>query len=430
MKSFRRLYVSLLCCVVMYVLTSVSTLYATVTLYSSINVTETYTDNLFFESKQNKQDDFGTFVSPSLTLEYVSADVVLSGTYTGIAQFYVNNSSANAYSHNSNFRIDLPFLTKRYKGLEVQLIETFNFSPQLDGYAFAGDPEDQETAQAINQGGIGPGAGGINQFRGSGFGSGVGNQGVFTSRSRGNNSFQNRAGVIVRYALSPRWTTNARYLNRYTTFVQDDLNDSLSHTLGAGLGYNLSPRTQLRGNYSANINNISGGDTVVTHSVTGGVNHILSPTMNMNVNGGISFTESVKRVNFTTNSSITKRFDPGSIRLGYNQSVTNGGGLGTSGVLTQNGVLSLSYPLARRVSGFVQGGVSRNKSLSGNSVNVRSYQGQVGVSVVLLPWLSGNLSYSHIKQKSKGTAIAARTATVNQGFVGLTASLPQWRILR
>lgn len=412
-------------------------LFATLTLQSSLSVTETYTDNLFFESQKNKRDDFGTFVIPSLTLAYESPDVILSGTYFGVAQFYVNHPSTNAYTHRSRIGIDLPFLTKRYKGLEVRLVESFNFTPALQGFSFEGDPANQDNPLP-GQPGQGGRAGG---FGGGGFGGGfggggiagnstsIGNQGVFTGR-RGSNSFQNRAGVIVRYHMSPRWIPNASYLNRYTTFTDSDLNDSLTHTLGAGTSYIVSPRTNVNANYRASISDINDGDTVVTHSVTAGFGHTLTPTLNFRARAGASFTESADRITFTSSANITKNFEAGMLGVSYFQGVTPGGGLSSTGVLTQRGTATWSYPLTERVSGFLAGGIAKNKSLSGNEVDVLSYQGQVGFSALLLPWLSGNISYSYIKQTSDGSATASRTAKVNQGFIGLTARLPDWRIMR
>ncbi|MCA9471134.1 MAG: hypothetical protein MRJ96_10655 [Nitrospirales bacterium] len=415
---------SCLLCVVLSVV-SVQNVYAELTLNSSISVTETYTDNLFFDTKKNKQDDFGTFVIPRLTLTYLSRDVVLSGTYSGVAQFYVNHSGSDAYTHNANFGIDLPFLTKRYKGLEVRIVESMNFSPAVQGFSFGGDQSDQDNPLIAAQR---HGEGGFSGNRGiAGLSNAVGNNGVFTRRTR-SGSFRNRAGVRVRYHLTPRWIPNASYMNLYTRYTDSDLNDSLSHILGTGVGYLLSSRTRLNANYTARISDINNGDTVVTHSVTGGVGHTLTPTVYINARAGVSFTESVDRVTFTSNVNVTKSFDAGVISARYFQGVTPGGGLATSGVLTQRGQISGSYPLAERVTGFLAGGIAKNKSLSGNQVDVKSYQGQAGFSILLLEWLSGNISYSYIKQKSNGSSVAGRTATVNQGFIGFTARLPAWRI--
>ncbi len=403
---------------------------AEVTLNSSLTVTETYTDNLFFESQKNKRDDFGTFIIPSVSLAYLSKDIEIEGTYTGVAQFYVNHPGANAYTHNGNFGIDLPFLTKRYKGLEVELIESFNFQPALDGYSFARGEGQQDAASQLDAANSGANFGG--GFAGGGGlgGNNIGNQGVFTNRNQGGNSFQNVAGIRVQYQVSPRWTPRANYQNSYVTFTDRELNDSLTHQVGAGVGYRLTRKTTLSGDYSASFSSISGGDNFVTHTVTVGGSHAFSPTLNVNTNVGVSWTESLERLNFNTSSSIAKLFDRGSFTLSYNHGVTPGGGLATSATLTQNLVATANYTISKSVGSFVSGGVAKNESLSGNSVDVTSYQGQAGISVVLLSWLDGTLTYSYIKQKSKGTAVGGRTATVNQGFLGLTATIPEWRIIQ
>ncbi|RMH05957.1 MAG: hypothetical protein D6704_08280, partial [Nitrospirae bacterium] len=110
---------------------------ATLIFETGLSVAETYIDNLFFTAS-NKQDDFGTFVIPRATLMYRSRDVVITGTYAGNAQLFVNNNGADAYAQATNFAIDLPFLTRHYKQLTVKLIESFNLSPQLP--AFTANP--------------------------------------------------------------------------------------------------------------------------------------------------------------------------------------------------------------------------------------------------------------------------------------------------
>ena len=68
---------------------------ALVTLESALSIKETYTDNLFF-TERNKEEDFATFVSPSVSLTYESRNVVLGGTYSGTFQIFANNSPRGA----------------------------------------------------------------------------------------------------------------------------------------------------------------------------------------------------------------------------------------------------------------------------------------------------------------------------------------------
>ena len=48
---------------------------AALTLKSSFNVSQTYTDNLFFDDK-NTKNDFGTLLGPDFILQYDNPDIV------------------------------------------------------------------------------------------------------------------------------------------------------------------------------------------------------------------------------------------------------------------------------------------------------------------------------------------------------------------
>ena len=108
---------------------------AALTLNSSFNVTQTYTDNLFFEDK-NTTSDFGTLFGPDFTLQYDNPDIVIGATYFGRMVLLVENPDESRYIQNANIILDLPFLSKQYKGLTVTIDETMNFTPQLDAFAF------------------------------------------------------------------------------------------------------------------------------------------------------------------------------------------------------------------------------------------------------------------------------------------------------
>ena len=128
---------------------------ARTTLESSLSGSGFFTDNLFF-TDANKQDDLGLFVSPAITLGYESTDAVLDVGYQGTAQFFINNPSQNTYAQSANIGVDLPFLTRRYQRLEVKIIESFNFSPQLQAFSFTGelsskDSKRKHRLQKINQ---------------------------------------------------------------------------------------------------------------------------------------------------------------------------------------------------------------------------------------------------------------------------------------
>jgi len=404
-------------------------------LNASLSVSETYTDNLFF-SGTNKEDDFGTFVSPRLGLTYESKNILLGVDYVGGGQFFVNNSSANTYSQGANFNLDLPFLTRQYRNLEVKINESFNITPTLP--AFTTNNASNQLAGGVpgSQGVPGGGIGGI----GGQAGNSVNNQGVFTGRST--TQIQNNAGVDVSYGVSPRFSFFARYLNNYSKYTDSTLQSSLRHNVRGGMGFAVSPRTNLNVFYgfqlvdfedtgSPTAQSPGSGGTSTSHSVGVGMNYQVSPTMAFVGDGSVAITDtetSSTRVTFNTDLGITKVFQLGQMSLSYNQDIGTGGGLAASSTLRQTLVASVSRELTRKASGFVQVGVARNKSLSGVAIDTESLQASGGVTATFLSWLNGFVAYSYITQDSTGTF--GTTAQSSQVSVGLSATAPSFRFFK
>lgn len=241
---------------------------STLTLDTSMSVAEMWTDNLFF-TFANKQDDFGTIINARIALDYESRYVVIQGAYAPTGQIFVNNSSANTFNHGSDFDIDLPFLTQRYKRIKVNFDESFNISSQLPAFS-ANSP--RSFGAIRNQGagngvsgapiqGAGGGLGGIGGVGGVA-GNSLGNQGIFTNRST--TAFQNRAGIRVRYLLTESITPFLNYTNNYRKFTSSGGQDSLGHTIRTGSAYQATGRTELNGFYQIRLTEFMGsGSTTV-----------------------------------------------------------------------------------------------------------------------------------------------------------------------
>jgi len=418
---------------------------STLTLDTSMSVAETWTDNLFF-TFANKEDDFGTIINARIALDYESKYVIVRGAYAPTGQIFVNNSSANTFNHGSDLDFDLPFLTKRFKRIEVKFDESFNISTQLP--AFSGNsPRGSGAIRSQGTSGLGGaplqgaggGLGGIGGVGGVA-GNSLGNQGIFTNRST--TAIQNRAGVRVRYLLTESITPFLNYTNNYNKFTSSGGQDSMRHTLRTGSAYQATARTELNGFYqirliefigsgSTALQGPGGSGSTTSHSVGMGVHHDFTPTLQVTVNGAATLTEtevSSGQLNFTGGGNISKQFPDGQIAFRFTQQIGSGGGLAASATLSQNAVLTFSKVLTRYISGFADFGYGRNRSLSGATVKTDTYQIRTGVSVAILSWLFGSASYSYVNQDSTGAF--GNTAQSNQVFFGLTANAPSWRILK
>ena len=399
-------------------------------------VTETYTDNLFFSENQ-KEDDFGTYLGPILNIKFENPDVVLGVEYRGTVQLWVNNTQANTYTQNSNITLDLPFLEKRYRGLSVQITENFNFTPQLDAFSLS-LADQNNTAGISNQG---------NQDNEA-------TQGAFTSRA---NVFQNNAGLRIGYEWTARLNTNISYQNRYTHFFSGGLQDSISHTGSGGGNYRVNNETTVGLTYSftqtdyTNNPNQTGGqlDRTRTHRIIGSLSYQFTPSLTGDISGGPGVTRSrgsavslldpppgvqpeivqvsnEKQVTTIISANLVKTYQQGQMGISYNQNIGDGGGLLNQPVESKTVTGRIFHEISRKLGGFISFGWAKNKSVSGNSFRSTSYRIQTGLDYVLASWLTGNFSYSYLNQDSKGAS--ARSATVNQFFLGLTAYAPPWRI--
>ena len=314
--------------------------------------------------------------------------------------------------------------------------ESFNITPTLP--AFTANNESNQLAGGVpgSQGIAGGGIGGIGGLAGNA----VNNQGVFTGRST--TQIQNNAGVDVTYGVSPRLSFFASYQNGFSSFTDSALQGSLRHSVRGGMGFVVSPRTSLNVFYgfqlvdfentgSTTAQSPGSGGTSTSHSAGVGVSHQLSPTMAFVGSGSVALTETevnATRVNFNTKLGITKVFKIVQTSLSYNQGIGTGGGLAASSTLSQTLVASVSRGFTRKVSGFVQVGLARNKSLSGVAIETKTLQASGGISARFLSWLNGFVAYSYITQDSTGTF--GTTAQSNQVIVGLSADAPSLRFFK
>jgi len=420
---------------------------AALTLDSSFNVTQTYTDNLFFDDN-NKKSDVGTAFGPNLRLQYDNPDIVIGGIYSGRFVALYDNFDESRYIQNANIILDLPFLDKQYKGLTVTIVETMTFSPQLDAFAFTGAQNSLTPINSRNrnqQAGGGQGTGG---FQGTGGGQGTGgSQGTFTRRT---NSFFNRAGVTLTYAWSPSISPSLRYTNQYRTFSRGSLQDSLTHSIIFTLPYMVSGRTTVSPSYTyrqtdfIGSNSNSSADKVLAHSPQIGISYSFTPLVNGTISGGASFNKTkggTQSTGGTTNNvsdtwqsnavgsaTLTKTYQRGTMALSFNSTIGSGGGLTSQAARSRVLTGIIAHQLTQRLNAFVSTGYAQNKSTTGSALDTRTLRVQTGLGYTITRWLTGNVNYSRIDQNAK--ASAARDVTVNQVFIGLTATADPWVLIR
>ena len=399
---------------------------ARVLLNSNISAGGIYVDNLFF-SETNEVDSFGVTVGPQINLTYTSPDLILGLTYSGVGQIFPDQSGANRYIQNASTFLDLPFLTKRIKGLEVRLIENVTFTPTLDGFG-----ELDQTGTTLSnpaQGAIsstalgGTGATGVGSgFSGAGGNisgvAGVGNQGLQIQRT---NALRNLAGVNLRYLVTRNLTLNGSYRNLLTIFTEDGFRNSNINTMNGGATYQWYASRTTTGNvtygFTPIISDIS--SPIFRHRIGVGGNHLFSETFVLNGTVGASVIQTEPTQAFA-NVGLSKLYEGGTVAIRYAQGVGLAQGFANNATLSQLLALSITHALGERLTGFAQLNGARNNSLSGNEIEILSYGGGAGLTMRLLQWLSGTVSYNYFKQKNQGGTFGIN-ADRNFVTVSLTA---------
>ena len=383
------------------------------TLTPSLSVSEVYNDNLFF-SETDLERDFATYISPRMTLVYQSKNITLSSSYRGTLQLYSRRSDANQYAQAVAFDLGLPLLSRTIKGFDVQVTESISFTPELPAFSFADLPQEigEEVPVSETRTLIAP-----DTFTAA-------NEGIQVGRR---DAFVNNAGITVSYGWSSRFNTSLSYTNQITLFKGSELQDSMNHNAGLETEYEWSDRTRLTASYRLGVSERQRGEAIIFHSFLIGVGHRISPALSGDINvGGTIIRDEPAQLNLRL--QIAKNYELGSLSAQYYQAVGTGGGLATSATLSQRVLGRATRSLGRNITGFVRLAYSRNISLSGEDLDIRTFNAVTGVSVGLLSWLSGSLSYSYFNQQSRG--IAGTDGERNQVMLTLGATIPSWRLVK
>ncbi len=470
MRRWRLLQEIAVVCGISVGLFSVNPAVAALSLNTSFTTTGTYTDNLFFQNVDT-EEDFGTLVGPDVTLLFENADIVIGATYTGRLSLFANNTDANRYNQNADIILDLPFLTKQYRGLTVTIDENMSFTPQLDAFALS-EAENASRTPGANPGlggsrssggttGNSAGAGsaggssgvGGGSLGGSGVGGTGGTQGVFTRRA---SAFLNNAGLTLGYTWSPRVNTTLAYANQYRHFFSKGFQDSLTHTGTFSAPFQVTEFISVEPSYAYRQTDFLGkstanttADRIISHTARLGLTHFFTPTFSGTISGGMSFVKQVGATemitlagggtqerelgskyvgSFVGHAILDKSFQRGTMSLSGSQAIGSGGGLASQASRTRTVTGRGSYLLTPRMETFASVGWAENVSIDGDAFDSTTYRAQAGLSYSFYSWLYGDVSYSRIDQRSKGTA--ASDVVVNQGFLSLTAIADPWFLYR
>jgi hypothetical protein len=265
---------------------------ASVSLIPSLTVSEEYNDNFFFKDNTDREEDLTTTITPALTLRYENPSIILGAHYRGGVPFHLKHKEEDGkYLQHLNFDIALPFLSRRFHGVDVRITEFSDFTPEIPAISLGGPP--RET-----------------------FGTGRGR--VDTSR--------NMASIGLGYSGSPRWRTDLTYLNTLTQYKGETApEDTKVHNIDLTETYKFSREIDLSVGYGGLITHFEGGRVSREQHGTVGGAHRFSPTFFARGSIGTSFIPKDKTKVKIGDIRFTKKVRRADFSMGYiSRRVTEG----------------------------------------------------------------------------------------------------------
>lgn len=366
---------------------------ARVLLVPALTVSEEYTDNFFFTGP-DKEEELTTVITPTLSLRYENPSIILGINYGGGIRLQLKNDAVNTYSQRVNFDIGFPALSRTFHGVDIQVTEAFERTPELPSVPLGGPA--RET-----------------------FGTTIGR--VDTSR--------NAASLGLAYSWSKTWKTDFTYRNtivRYQGSEGSVLENFISHNADIMGTYNISQTTHLTATYGILNTRFALSDGFTEHRVSLGGLHAMSSTFSTHGSLGESFLPNNASILIAT-LGLTKRVERADITFNYLRRVTTGEGIVAAATLAQTLSAGVTYPISLNTV-FVLGlDRTHTNGLSALSLAtiVDANTVTAAATTTFLPWLTGSLRYSHLNHKREGIGLNRNMITFF-----LTASDQGLRLLK
>ncbi len=361
-----------------------------VTLTPSISVSEEYNDNLFFNN-QDRQRDFITGFSPTITLFVNRPSYQVSGGYSFTAELYERESRLNNALNRQSFLAS--GLYRATPGLTLTASDTYALNRNTNLVA---------------------------------------SQGFATGRQE---SWSNTFGPGLTWQMTPRTSLSlgATYgLLRFKGAATDGAataRDSDTYGLQSSLAHVLTPRLTGTIGYGFTYLNVQEEDNSTTHTPTVGGSYRLTPTLTGSVSGGPAITElgGETFVSPAATASLVQGLAFGSASARYARSVSAAGGFGgTTDIQTISGTLTLPT-LRRGLLVVFDTTYNTAESVSPRQterVDVRSLTLNLGVTYQIASFASVFGGYTFFQQRTTGSSSVQFDADQNRVRFGLQFGYP------
>jgi hypothetical protein len=356
-----------------------------VTVTPSLAVSEEFNDNIFHDN-QNREWDFITSFTPTLTLYVNRPDYQLSAGYSFSADLYARESRFNNAFARQNFVAS--GLYRLTRGLTVTASDAFVYDRNSN----------RVTLQDFSTG--------------------------------SQESWTNRFAPGVTWQMTPRnnLSLSGNYdLLRYTGAGSGA--DSDTYGFQGNLTHAFTPRFSGSIGYNFTFLDHRGEGDSTTHSPRVGSSYELTRTLRASITGGASIT-ALGGDTFVTpagNVDIVQTFSFGSASLHYDRGIGTAGGLGgTNDTQTVSGTLAVSTLLRGLVVAFTPAYHESDSlnSAQSRSVDVKSVTAYLGATYQLARYVSVFGGYTFFWQRTGGSSTTQADIDQNRVRLGLQFGYP------
>jgi len=336
----------------------------------SLTLSETYDDNI--DSTPTGAEDYITRVGVDLSAVYNGPDIGLHGNYLINLNTYARQPKENVVTQDGSLNINLNrWFQRLIKGGELTVAEDLTLTPELRDYYF-----DETT------GGTGP----------------LSSYGIRTRRS---DAFRNAFSIAAALPITRRVNFSASYSNLLTEHEDPEFRDNITNTAGFGIGYAF-PKDNVYSNFS--VSNIrEEREDSNSYSLVVGVRHSISPSTAFDINTGVVTVNPETGGSASTlrgGLSLTKRSRGYSYNAGYSRSLNTVSGVSSAPTTADIFYINRTNFHTDVLTSTLGANYAINRSLSGNEVDVQSYNISGSLNYAIRKWLRSSLTASHFNQDS------------------------------
>ena len=335
---------------------------------AAIGISSRYDDNV--TSEKSGPNDLVTSLNPRLALSMEQDITKIETTLTANGEVFSQNSDLNFTSFGSSVNV-----THQINPInQVVFTDSVSYTPET--------PPPSDSVQSEDGG---PVTSPITVKRGA--------------------RISNYGSARLSHRISPLSSVSVSYGNSLTSFRDPSQVNSTTHSANLGLSHHLDRQTTISENYRFSYFLAKGGDDTQNHNFSIGLAHSLSLSWKFSGNIGVNYT--VQPDNQTASMSgglnLSKAVsDQLGMVLSYSANVSTAGGVSNDVVRNQVVNLGFNQVLSRFLSASVSARFGDSRSISGNNVEIDSWDANAGLSYQIGPSISMDANYSHQQQINNG----------------------------